>query len=167
MLLLILEQVMLLRVYFEMLHGTFLLFYIHIEQFSLISVRRFILLLLLRRLIPICPRNWYRVPAIYIQVFLGLCRFELNRCLLIWKNKIQVHLVWLYCCIAVIHIQPYTYTPVAFPYTCSCSIHTDAMNNRRTQTSLQIYLSLALLLGFEKGYSRFACERELETEQKL
>ena len=29
---------------------------------------------------------------------------------------------------------------------------------------IKIYLSL-YLLGFEKGYSRFACERELETEQ--
>ena len=27
------------------------------------------------------------------------------------------------------------------------------------------YLPLTLLQGFEKGYSRFACERELETEQ--
>ena len=43
--------------------GRFLLFHIHIEQFSVISVRSFILLLLLRRLIPICSRNWYRVPA--------------------------------------------------------------------------------------------------------
>ena len=63
MLLCIREQVMLWRVYFEIFHGTFLLFHIHIEQFSVISVRRFILLLLLRRLIPICPRNWYRMPA--------------------------------------------------------------------------------------------------------
>ena len=30
-----------------------------------------------------------------------------------------------------------------------------------------IYIPLTLLKGFEKGYSRFACERELETEQKL
>ena len=29
------------------------------------------------------------------------------------------------------------------------------------------YVPLPLLQGFEKGYSRFACERELETEQKL
>ena len=28
------------------------------------------------------------------------------------------------------------------------------------------YIPLTLLQGFEKGYSRFACERELETEQK-
>ena len=28
-------------------------------------------------------------------------------------------------------------------------------------------LPLTLLQGFEKGYSKFACERELETEQKL
>ena len=43
------------------------------------------------------------------------------------------------------------------------------MNNRRTQEDFfnKIYVPLTLLQGFEKGYSRFACERELETEQKL
>ena len=41
------------------------------------------------------------------------------------------------------------------------------MNNRRRKTSLEKYLPLTLLQGFEKGYSRFACERVLETEQKL
>ena len=41
------------------------------------------------------------------------------------------------------------------------------MNNRRRKTSLTKYLPLTLLQGFEKGCSRFACERELETEQKL
>ena len=63
---------------------------------------------------------------------------------------------------------------VAFPYTCSCRIHTyiywihtDTMNNRRRKTSLTKYLPLTLLQGFEKGYSRFACERELETDHKL
>ena len=35
----------------------------------------------------------------------------------------------------------------------------------RTQEDfLEKYLPLTLLQGFEKGYSRFACERELETE---
>ena len=34
-------------------------------------------------------------------------------------------------------------------------------------TSLTKYLPLTLLQGFERGYSRFACERELETEHKL
>ena len=63
MLLRICEQMILWRVCFEMFHRTFLLFHIHIEQFSVTSVRCFILLLLLRRLIPICPRNWYRVPV--------------------------------------------------------------------------------------------------------
>ncbi len=29
----------------------------------------------------------------------------------------------------------------------------------------KIYVPLTLLQGFEKGYSKFACERELETEQ--
>ena len=43
-------------------------------------------------------------------------------------------------------------------------IHTDAMNNRRRKTSLTKYLPLTLLQGFEKGYSTFACERELEIE---
>ena len=39
--------------------------------------------------------------------------------------------------------------------------------DRRRKTSLTIYLPLTLLQGFEKGYSGFACERDLETEQKL
>ena len=39
------------------------------------------------------------------------------------------------------------------------------MNNRCRKTSLTKYLPLTLLQGFEKGYSRFACERELVTEQ--
>ena len=30
-----------------------------------------------------------------------------------------------------------------------------------------MYIPLTLLQGFEKGYSRFACERDLETEHKL
>ena len=34
----------------------------------------------------------------------------------------------------------------------------------RRKTSLAKYIPLTLLQGFEKGYSRFACERELETE---
>ena len=38
------------------------------------------------------------------------------------------------------------------------------MNNRRRKASLTKYLPLTLLQGFEKGYTRFACERELETE---
>ena len=46
-------------------------------------------------------------------------------------------------------------------------IDTDAMNNRRAKTSLEKYVPLTLLLGFEKGYSGFYCERELETEQRL
>ena len=44
-------------------------------------------------------------------------------------------------------------------------ITTHAMNNRRSKTSLTKYLPLTLLEGFEKGYSRFACEREVEIEQ--
>ena len=35
----------------------------------------------------------------------------------------------------------------------------------RAKTSFKKYVPLTLLQGFEKGYSRFACERELETEQ--
>ena len=34
--------------------------------------------------------------------------------------------------------------------------------DRRRKTSLTKYLPLTLLQGFEKGYSRFACERELD-----
>ena len=41
------------------------------------------------------------------------------------------------------------------------------MNNRRRKTSLTKYVPLTLLQGFEKGYSRFHGERELQTEQKL
>ena len=42
------------------------------------------------------------------------------------------------------------------------------MNKRRMITSLQLYfLPLTLFVRFEKGYSRFACERVLETEHKL
>ena len=37
-------------------------------------------------------------------------------------------------------------------------------DNRRRKSSLTKYLPLTLLQGFEKGYSRFACERELEIE---
>ena len=35
----------------------------------------------------------------------------------------------------------------------------------RAKTSLEKYVPLTLLKGFEEGYSRFYCERELETEQ--
>ena len=35
----------------------------------------------------------------------------------------------------------------------------------RAKTSLEKYVPLILLQGFEKGYSGFYCERELETEQ--
>ena len=52
-------------------------------------------------------------------------------------------------------------------YTYICWIHTDAMNNRLRKTSLSKYLPLTLFVRVRKGYSRFACERELETEQKL
>ena len=51
-----------------------------------------------------------------------------------------------------------------------CWIHTDAMNNRRTQwqkrrkTSLTKYIPLTIFVRFKRGYSRFACERELEIE---
>ena len=38
---------------------------------------------------------------------------------------------------------------------------------RHKKTSLQLYSPLILLQGFEKGCSRFACERILETERKL
>ena len=44
--------------YFELFHRIFILFHIHMELFSVISMR-----CLLRPLIPIWPRNWCRVPA--------------------------------------------------------------------------------------------------------
>ena len=50
-------------------------------------------------------------------------------------------------------------------------IHSDTtiktQEGKRRKTSLQIYLPLTLFVRFEKGYSRFACERVLETEHKL
>ena len=50
----------------------------------------------------------------------------------------------------------------------SCRIHTDTMNNRRRKTFFLLkYIALTLFVSVRKGYSRFACERELETEQKL
>ena len=48
--------------HFEILHGTFLFVHIHKEPFSVISERCFMLLVRLRPLIPIWPRNWYKVP---------------------------------------------------------------------------------------------------------
>ena len=44
---------------------------------------------------------------------------------------------------------------------------TDAMIKTQEDFFNKICLPLTLLQGFEKGYSRFACERVLETEQKL
>ena len=40
-------------------------------------------------------------------------------------------------------------------------------DNRCKKTSLELYLPLTLLQGLKKGYSKFACERVLETEHKL
>ena len=64
-----------------------------------------------------------------------------------------------------------------FIYIDSCRIHTDTMNNRRTHnrqthamTKTQedffnkICIPLTLFVMVQKGYSRFACERELEIE---
>ena len=51
------------ELHFELFHGLFLLFHDHMELFSVISIRRFIHLAVLRPLIPIWIRNWYRVPA--------------------------------------------------------------------------------------------------------
>ena len=50
---------------------------------------------------------------------------------------------------------------------CHLQHHNDTIIKRRRKTSLTKYVPLTLLQGFEKGYSRFACERELETEHKL
>ena len=55
----------------------------------------------------------------------------------------------------------------SFCYIVIYSIITTQKKDARRKTSLTKYLPLTLLQGFEKSYSRFACERELETEQKL
>ena len=51
------------ELHFELSNGIFFLFHIHMELFSVISMRRFIHLALIRPWIPIWHRNWYRVPA--------------------------------------------------------------------------------------------------------
>ena len=48
-------------------------------------------------------------------------------------------------------------------YTYICWIHTDAMNNRRRKTSLQIFTS-HFIARVRKGCVGFYCERELEIE---
>ena len=48
-------------------------------------------------------------------------------------------------------------------YTYICWIHTDAITDAGRLLYKNIYLSL-YCKGSKKGYSRFACERELETE---
>ena len=42
--------------------------------------------------------------------------------------------------------------------------HYDAINKQTQEDLLEKYLSLILFVRFRKGCSRFACERELETE---
>ena len=49
--------------YFELFHEIFPLFHIHMELFSITSMRLLIHLTLLHPLIPIWPRNWYRGPT--------------------------------------------------------------------------------------------------------
>ena len=49
-------------------------------------------------------------------------------------------------------------------YTYTCRIHIGAIIKTSEDFFKEIYLSL-YLKEFEKGYSRFYCERELETEQ--
>ena len=43
--------------------------------------------------------------------------------------------------------------------------HNDTMKTTSNTVLLEKYVPLTLLKGFEKGYSRFYCESELETEQ--
>ena len=68
------------------------------------------------------------------------------------------------CCIVIyMFMQKYTYI---------CWIHSDAMNNRRNNKDAgRIFFTNISTSHFiarvRKGYSRFACERVLETEQKL
>ena len=50
-------------------------------------------------------------------------------------------------------------------YTYTCRIHIDAMNKDERHSLLEKYVPLTLLKGFKKGYSRFYCERDLETEE--
>ena len=68
-------------------------------------------------------------------------------------------------------MQKYTYIYTHLPYHNDSIIETDArrkrQGGRRRKTSLTIFLPLTLSVRFEKGCSRFACERELETEHKL
>ena len=45
--------------------------------------------------------------------------------------------------------------------------HNDSIIKTRAGRLLYKGIPLTLLQAFEKGYSKFACERELETEQKL
>ena len=47
---------------------------------------------------------------------------------------------------------------------CHLQHHNDTIIKTQEDFFNKIYLPLTLLQGFEKGYSRFACERELETE---
>ena len=51
-------------------------------------------------------------------------------------------------------------------YTYICWIHTDAINNRRTQKDFFIKI-FTLFVRVQKGCMGFYCERELEIEQKL
>ena len=53
---------------------------------------------------------------------------------------------------------------VIYIYIDSCRIHTDAINKQTQKDFFNKIFTLTLLQGFEKGYSRFACERELEIE---
>ena len=45
--------------------------------------------------------------------------------------------------------------------------HNDTIIKQTNEDFFNKYVPLTLLYGLEKGYSRFACERELETEYKL
>ena len=66
------------------------------------------------------------------------------------------HVVLLLYCHLLIHAEIYIYI---------YWIHTDAMIKTLEDFFNKIFVPLTFLQGFEKGYSRFACERVLETEQ--
>ena len=54
---------------------------------------------------------------------------------------------------------------VVWSYADSCSIHTDAINKQTQEDFFNKIFTSHFIARVRKGYSRFACERELETEQ--
>ena len=106
--------------------------------------------------------NLLLMKIVQICLFMGNTvlnniHFDCIRTSYIRKNKNHLSLV----------LKKIKFACVVYSFTCSCRIHTDAMNNRRVKTSLTKYTSRFICKRFEKDYSKIACERELETEHKL